>query len=697
MGHCGISAMSTTKPINPDRVTGSGRVELPAYLSNGVVGLRVRSNPLLAGMALVAGFSGLHPEKKIEAAAVAPYPIAGDIAINGVWMSDVPECCRAVDQAYDFSSGELTTRLKFAVDGTAADLEVLTFCCRHQPTLVAQELRITVDEACDLKLRTLVDARNIAGRLITRTFSPPGENGHPFDGSLEWQSAGNFGHCGVAHVTELIGDDSDPSRESNERIGLTVEYKLHARKGKTYRLRQIASLVPSVLHGQSNRQAERLVALGKHYGFEKLRAANRAEWDELWKGRIILHGAGRRWQALADAAFFYLNSSVHVGSTASTSIFGLATWHDYHYYYGHVMWDIETFCVPPLIFLQPEAAETLLEYRLRMAGAARSNAQCFGRAGIQYPWESAPSTGHEATPSPGTPSWHEDHATLDVALALLQFAHATGDQTYLADKAWPVLYGVARWIESRTHRTRTGYEFRRSMGIAERKQETDNDAYTLMAARKVLQNVLVVADRLGRKPPPAWRDIAARLMIPIRDGIVIPHDDYRRNEEKGATPAPLMGAFPLGTDISEAFANETFDFYLDRADEYVGSPMLSSLYGVWAAWRGKPALALRLLHEGYAQFVTGRFSQTLEYRRDKFPEQPMAGPFFANLGGFLMALLQGFPGMCVGPSAPSTWPQRKVVLPQGWKAIEVQRFWAHGKPHRLLAQNGAKRAIIEPV
>jgi hypothetical protein len=29
-------------------------------------------------------------------------------------------------------------------------------------------------------------------------------------------------------------------------------------------------------------------------------------------------------------------------------MFGLATWHDYHYYFGHVMWDIETF-VPPLV------------------------------------------------------------------------------------------------------------------------------------------------------------------------------------------------------------------------------------------------------------------------------------------------------------------------------------------------------------
>ena len=69
-------------------------------------------------------------------------------------------------------------------------------------------------------------------------------------------------------------------------------------------------------------------------------------------------GLGRR-------RLFYLISSTHVASPASTSIFGLATWHDYHYYYGHVMWDIETFVVPVLSLLQPHAAESILDYRTR--------------------------------------------------------------------------------------------------------------------------------------------------------------------------------------------------------------------------------------------------------------------------------------------------------------------------------------------
>jgi protein-glucosylgalactosylhydroxylysine glucosidase len=74
-------------PISPPPVNGGAGDELPAYMSNGVVGLKIRDNPLTPGMALLSGFSGEHPERKIEAAAYAPYPLAGDICLGGTWMS----------------------------------------------------------------------------------------------------------------------------------------------------------------------------------------------------------------------------------------------------------------------------------------------------------------------------------------------------------------------------------------------------------------------------------------------------------------------------------------------------------------------------------------------------------------------------------------------------------------------------------
>jgi hypothetical protein len=120
--------------------------------------------------------------------------------------------------------------------------------------------------------------------------------------------------------------------------------------------------------------------------------------------------------------------------------------------------------------------------------------------------------------------------------------------------------------------------------------------------------------------------------------------------------------------------------------------MLSALYGVWAAYTGDRDLAAKLMEDGYGRFCVGRFMQTLEYREDVFPEQPRAGPFFANLGGFLLGLLTGFPGLQPGWGDVQGWARRPVTLPEGWTAIEVARIWVGGRPYKLVARQGAEVA-----
>jgi hypothetical protein len=439
-----------------------------------------------------------------------------------------------------------------------------------------------------------------------------------------------------------------------------------------------------------------LASRGGDLGFEELRRENRAAWADLWKGRVHLVGADPMWQGLADASLFYLLSSVHPSSPASTSIFGLARWRDYHYYYGHVMWDIEFFSVPVLTLLYPDAARTLLEYRSSVLPAARANAKLNGYRGLQFPWESGPTHGEESSPGKGKASHHEDHVSGDVAWAFGQFVDLTGDLGFAREHAWPVLQGVADWIASRVTATERGYELRRSMGIAERERQADNPAFTNIGAVVVLQQATTVGNRLGEDVDPQWAAIAGKLVIPrdARTRSLRSHDGHRLTETKGATPDPLAGLFPLGYQTDERTEAATIRAYLEVADEYLGSPMLSALYGVWAAWTGDRARSLALFERGFARFTTGRFLQTLEYDPAVFPEQGRAGPFFANLSGFLQGLLFGLPGLHIDGGDAQRWPRRRVVLPTGWNAIEVDRVWVRGRPARLTARQGAERAEL---
>ena len=452
--------------------------------------------PLAAGLTLLSGYSGEHPQRRIEAIAVAPYPLAGDIQLGGVWLSDATYAVTVIDQAYDFATGELTSRFEFAAGGRRAWVEVLVFCSRDEPSLVCQEITIELDADSDLALKAMLDARHVDGRALRYLRDTPGEDKPCCDGAALWESAGALSNCGIAYVTELVGAEAEPKEPPLENRTLTTAYAFKAKAGQRYRLRQIASLIPKVTHLEPDFQAVRQVALARKRGFEAIRAANRAAWSELWKGRITLPGADQRWQALTDAALFYLFSSTHVALPASTSIFGLATWHDYHYYYGHVMWDIETFVAPVLRPLQPYAAESILEYRIRSLPSAVSNARLRGRRGVQFPWESAPS-GEEAAPLPGSASWHEDHVSLDVARAFAFHSYVTGDQEFLREKAWPILSGVADWIASRVTHSGRGYEIRADMGIAERETEVDNAAFTNMSAVLVLRDAISAAESRG--------------------------------------------------------------------------------------------------------------------------------------------------------------------------------------------------------
>ena len=683
-------------PISPQPVRGTGGNDLPAYLSNGLIGLRVRPNPLLTGSMMVSGYSGEDPVHRIDAAAPAPYPLALDIALDSVWASDAPGQVTVVEQRYDFGNGELTTSLKFAVEGRQLELTIIAFCSRNQPTIVCQEMSVRTARAADIKLRAFVDCRGIEGSAIRAQRQTTGPDGPSCDGALRWESAGGLATCGIAYQTDLSGVDSDPERSPLHNGVFTSEYAFRARAGRPYVLRQTASVVCSALNKQSDDQAVRLLGRALHDGFDSLRKANRAVWKELWKSRIQLIGADERWQALADATFFYVNSSVHSSSPASTSIFGLSTWHDYHYYYGHVMWDIEAFAVPPITLIQPDAANALLNYRTRSLPAAYRNAQLMGRLGLQFPWESAPSTSEEAAPMPGSASWHEDHVSLDVALAFAYYADVTGEPRFLHDSAWPVLAGVSDWLTSRAVKTSRGYEIQKAMGIAERVSPCDNAAFTNMAAKLVLRRTLAAAQTLDKPVNSKWAEIADGLVVPKRGDVVMSHDKFRINEEKGATPDPLMGIFPGGYELDPAIEQATLNFYLGKADQYIGAPMLSALFGVWAAWTGDRALAAKLLNDGYGRFSVGRFLQILEYRPDVFPEQPRASPFVANMGGFLTSLLLGFPGLRPSAMDPQDWPARPVVLPAGWDAIEVEQLWIRGCPTGLIARHGDNRAQLIP-
>jgi Glycosyl hydrolase family 65 central catalytic domain len=362
------------------------------------------------------------------------------------------------------------------------------------------------------------------------------------------------------------------------------------------------------------------------------------------------------------------------------------------------MWDIEAFAVPPLLLTQPDAAAAMLGFRWRTPAGATLNAQLHGRRGAQFPWQAGPRHGEESAPMGAQGPSYEDHIGCVVAHAFAQYAYATGDDDFAADHACPVIAAVAAWIQSRVTWTERGVEILRAMGVAERPDPFDNDAFTNIAAAAVLRDAAAIASPAGTNAPEQWALMADRIVLAVRDGVVVDHDGFGWDEEKAATPSAPAAVLLFGHPAYPAVASATRRAYLDVADDYVGSPMLSSLLGVFAAHEGDRRRSSALFDDGYARFCSERFANVHEYRPDRFPDEPVAGPFYANLAGFLGACMYGLGHIRLGPGPPVSWCDHgPIVMPTLWDGVEVERVWAHGHPHHLVAHHGDDRARIEPL
>src|SRR3979411_2416588 len=86
---------------------------IPAYLSNGLIGLRVGSIPLTEGLAIVNGLAAIDPVGRGGGFSRGPYPMGGDLEVNGERLSRLPHRARFIEQRYDFSCGELHSRFTF--------------------------------------------------------------------------------------------------------------------------------------------------------------------------------------------------------------------------------------------------------------------------------------------------------------------------------------------------------------------------------------------------------------------------------------------------------------------------------------------------------------------------------------------------------------------------------------------------------
>ncbi|WP_194919132.1 ricin-type beta-trefoil lectin domain protein [Catenulispora rubra] len=373
-------------------------------------------------------------------------------------------------------------------------------------------------------------------------------------------------------------------------------------------------------------------------GAARVTARNNQAWSTLWSADISVPGDDALTGQIR-ASMFYLLESVRAGVSWSTTPGGLSA----DGYKGHVFWDMETWMYPALLAGHPDIAAGIDAYRQRLLKQAEQNTSICAPSGqtisgARFPWESA-LTGKDTYLGPGE-FCDEIHITADVALAQWQYYLATGDTSWLANSAWPVLRDAAKYWASRAVPNGSGgYQILNVMGPDEYQDNVNDSAYTNAAAQKTLQIAVQAAQITGNTPDANWAAVAAGLSVPF-DAAGQHHlefDGYSGQTVKQADVTMLQ--YPWGVPMSSTVAQNDLDYYGARTD-LNGPSMTDAIDGIdSSALASSRCDSYTYLQRSINPFMRAPFDQFTETRGGG------AFDFTTGAGGFLQEFEYGFTGL----------------------------------------------------
>lgn len=425
--------------------------------------------------------------------------------------------------------------------------------------------------------------------------------------------------------------------------------------GQTFRFWLLGSVVPGTDFSDPENEALRELIYAVGEGPQRLVQRHEALWDELWRGDIEIEGDDDA-QRLVRAALYNLYSSCRGGSSASIPPFGLSS----SEYCGHIFWDSELWMYPPMLYLAPDIAESMTDYRTARLAGACSKARSCGYAGAMFPWESD-SSGEEASDPGALTGTFEHHISSCVALSLWDCYRMTGDREWLESKALPTLEAVADFWVSRASANADG-----SMSVRgvicpdEYAHGKDDNAFTNASAALSLRAAAKAAAICGKTADPAWEQVADRLRIPKRDGITLEYDGYSGERIK-QTDANLL-AYPLQVITDPEEIRRDLEYYEDKLDP-AGPAMSFAIPAIQWARLGDRDKTDELWHKTVDGHVHGAFLA--------FSETAGKGDtcFMTGYGGVLQAVINGFCGLELTDDGIRQLPS---VLPKGWKSVTVK-------------------------
>jgi alpha,alpha-trehalose phosphorylase len=295
---------------------------------------------------------------------------------------------------------------------------------------------------------------------------------------------------------------------------------------------QTLRIVKILAYGWSSRrslpslrdQVDAALAAAMRTGWQGLCNDQRRYLDDLWdRADIELDGDPALQQAVRFALFHVLQAGARAERRAipAKGLTGAG-------YDGHTFWDMETYTLPVLTYVAPEAAADALCWRHSTMELAAERARELGLEGVAFPWRTI--SGQECSgywPA-GTAAFH---INADIADAVRRYVAATGDEEFEEGLGLDLLAATARlWRSLGHHDAAGGFRIDGVTGPDEYTALVDNNVFTNLMAARNLRHAADVALRhprraaelaIGQEEIASWKDAAAAMVVPFDEELGI--------------------------------------------------------------------------------------------------------------------------------------------------------------------------------
>lgn len=426
-------------------------------------------------------------------------------------------------------------------------------------------------------------------------------------------------------------------------------------------------------------------------GFYKLLEDQKSAWIKKWDTcNIDIAGDDKCLKALRYNIFELIQTNSEHDPKVSIGARGIM----HGRYKGCFFWDTEIFMLPFYLYTNPEAARNLLMYRFYTLPGAERNAKMQNLEGARFAWMSAIDGIEQCD------SWDigfcEVHITADIAFAVNQYFHATGDIEFITDYGLEILIKTARYWKSRFtyDKEKDRYNMLFVKGPDEYGGVSSNNLYTTKLAvynmelainfiNMIRKNYALKYNSLAKKinfdetEMKYWKDIinkAAVNYIPEKK-LYLEDDDFLRLETLDLKkvkeeniplykkicfdrlqrymvlkqPDVLLLMFMLPDSFSFDEKLAAWNFY-----EPITTHDSSLSYGIHSAMAAK----LGIMDKAYKYFVKGACLDIDNVMGTTGTE----GIHFASAGAAWQAVISGFGGiefhegrLSVNPHLPAKW------------------------------------------